>query len=59
MKDSILGLMDIPADLLNLKSERIRGIADCCYLGKEKYEIRSRGYVVETLEAALWCFSRT
>jgi ADP-ribosyl-[dinitrogen reductase] hydrolase len=59
LKDSILGLMDIPPDILDLKSERIRGIADGCYLGKKRHEIRTRGYVVETLEAALWCFSST
>ena len=59
LKDSILGLQDIPAEMLEITSERIQSIADCEYLGKKDHEIRTRPYVVETLEAALWCFSRT
>ena len=31
----------------------------CTIDGLERYEIRSSGYVVDTLEAALWCFLHT
>lgn len=40
-------------------AERIVAIADGAYLEKERDEIRGSGYVVESLEAALWCFART
>jgi ADP-ribosyl-[dinitrogen reductase] hydrolase len=34
-------------------------IAKCAYTDKNRSEIRGSGYVVECLEAALWCFYRT
>ncbi|WP_240939469.1 ADP-ribosylglycohydrolase family protein [Diaphorobacter sp. HDW4A] len=43
---------------LNLGSPRIQRIAEGGYLGKGRDEIRGSGYVVESLEAALWCFAR-
>jgi ADP-ribosyl-[dinitrogen reductase] hydrolase len=58
-KDSVIGLLGIPPDLLEVHSEKIRAIVDCAYLGKKRHEIRSRGYVVDTLEAALWSFATT
>ncbi|WP_151445834.1 ADP-ribosylglycohydrolase family protein [Lacisediminimonas profundi] len=41
------------------QSPGIRAIAQASYLGKAENEIRSSGYVVESLEAALWCFATT
>lgn len=40
-------------------STRIVAIARGGYIGKREDEIRGSGYVVQSLEAALWCFSRT
>ncbi len=37
----------------------IMSIAQGKYLKKEKENIRGSGYVVESLEAALWCFMKT
>jgi ADP-ribosyl-[dinitrogen reductase] hydrolase len=37
----------------------VRAIAECAYRTKPEPEIKSSGYIVETLEAALWCFART
>lgn len=39
--------------------ERISAIANASYLTKPKSAIRGSGYVVESLEAALWAFART
>lgn len=39
-------------------SPRIRAVAEGSYRGKEIAAIRGSGYVVESLEAALWAFSR-
>lgn len=38
---------------------RIVNIAKCDYVEKSRSEIKGSGYVVECLEAALWCFYRT
>jgi ADP-ribosyl-[dinitrogen reductase] hydrolase len=38
---------------------RIVDIAKCVYADKDRSGIRGTGYVVESLEAALWCFFRT
>lgn len=38
---------------------KIEGIACGTYLEKSESDIRGTGYVVESLEAALWCFLRT
>jgi len=40
-------------------AEKIVAIARGAYLEKSESDIRSSGYVVETLEAALWCFVHT
>ncbi len=38
---------------------KIVDIANGAYMAKEESQIRGSGYVVESLEAALWCFHRT
>lgn len=38
---------------------RIRTIVDRCYLEKSRFDIRGTGYVVDSLEAALWAFETT
>lgn len=40
-------------------SELIAGIANRAYLDKQECQIQGSGYVVESLEAALWCFETT
>jgi len=40
------------------RSERIGAIARGDYVRKSDEEIRGSGYVVECLEAAMWCFTR-
>jgi len=42
-----------------LPSEALRAIADGDYRAKPMTEIRGNGYVVQSLEAALWCFWQT
>lgn len=42
-----------------LTSENIQAIAPGDYRVKQEDEIRGSGYVVESLEAALWCFWQT
>lgn len=37
----------------------VQRVVDGSWLGKSRDEIRSSGNVVDTLEAALWCFDRT
>jgi ADP-ribosyl-[dinitrogen reductase] hydrolase len=41
-----------------LESPRIRAIADGSFASKQEREIVGSGYVVNCLEAALWCFLR-
>jgi ADP-ribosyl-[dinitrogen reductase] hydrolase len=45
-----------PADWM---SERLRDVARGGYIDRDEGEIRGSGYVVESLEAALWCFHHT
>lgn len=40
-------------------SQKIVDIANGCYIGKDDKSIRGTGYVVDALEAALWCFWTT
>lgn len=40
-------------------SEGLRGIAEGSYLSKSRDQIQGTGYVVHSLEAALWCFATT
>lgn len=44
---------------LDLPSDKIRAIADGGYVSKNRGQIRGSGYVVESLEASLWCFLQT
>lgn len=44
---------------LGLLSEKIQAIADGAYKDKTEDEITGSGYVVQSLEAALWCFFNT
>jgi len=46
-------------DGLELRQPKLAAIADGAYLDKPVEAIRGSGYVVECLEAALWCFWRT
>jgi len=39
-------------------SKKITAVANGAYLEKDEADIRGSGYVVETLEAAMWCFAR-
>ncbi len=48
-----------PADACALSTPRIRAIANGDYMRKEEADIRGDGYVVRSLEAALWCFWTT
>lgn len=41
------------------ESEKIEAIANGSYFSKSLEGIRGSGYVVESLEAALWCFQQT
>jgi ADP-ribosyl-[dinitrogen reductase] hydrolase len=44
--------------VLEEASEILQAIAKGAYRTKPRDEIRGSGYVVECLEAALWCFDR-
>lgn len=47
---------DVLADTLSVDaSERLRAIAAGAYRDRAEHEIRGTGYVVDCLEAALWC----
>ena len=43
---------------LRLQSPKIQAIAEGSYRHKTREQISGSGYVVESLEAALWCFDR-
>ena len=53
-KDDILR-----GESLEIGSPRVRAIACGAYAGKGESDIRGSGYVVKSLEAALWCFAET
>ncbi len=40
-------------------SERLQDIARSGYMGRDRARIRGSGYVVDSLEAGLWCFHRS
>jgi len=54
-KEGALAAMEDHADL----SAGLRSIASGEFLEKAETDIRGSGYVVASLEAALWCFSRS
>jgi len=43
----------------DLTTPKVKAVARGKYRNKSQYEIRGTGYVVESLEAALWCFDTT
>jgi ADP-ribosyl-[dinitrogen reductase] hydrolase len=44
---------------LRLREPKICDLAAGAYVDKKEHEVRGSGYVVESLEAALWCFLHT
>ena len=46
-------------DVAALPTDRLRSVATGAFRAKEAPEIRGSGYVVESLEAALWCLWRS
>lgn len=58
-KDAVLFGPHAPPDLTPTLSPKLEAVACGDYRGKSENQIRGSGYVVESLEAALWCFSRT
>ena len=58
-KDAILFSPHAPADFEWTLSPKLEAIAHGTYRDKPEREIRGSGYVVESLEAALWCFLGT
>lgn len=44
---------------LSFENPPVEAIARGAYLSKDEHAICGSGYVVESLEAALWCFART
>jgi len=40
-------------------SASVKGLAAGSYLSKDEDDIRGSGYVIDSLEAALWCFAHT
>ena len=57
-KETILFNSLLPVQVADLHSE-IRDIARGAWREKTAEEIRGSGYVVESLEAAIWCFAKT
>lgn len=58
-KDEILFGEHFPGDQDVALSENIQAIGDGLYRDKTDMEIKGSGYVVKSLEAALWCFYHT
>jgi len=58
-KEVILSGPHAPADFGLILSPGLAAVAGGAYRAKPEREIRGSGYVVEALEAALWCFLRT
>ena len=57
---SIQQLLTAPAlRQLDLQCPKLQAIAQADYLTKTRAEINSSGYVVDSLEAALWCLAQT
>jgi len=52
-RDGVLDLSDVPVE-----SARLQQIAAGGYRDATREQIRGNGYVVDSLEAALWCFDR-
>jgi ADP-ribosyl-[dinitrogen reductase] hydrolase len=56
-KDAVLGGHGVSD--AEISSASVRSIAKGTYLQKSEVDIRGTGYVVDSLEAALWCFATT
>ncbi|MGF6808440.1 ADP-ribosyl-[dinitrogen reductase] hydrolase [Paraburkholderia sp. Clong3] len=54
-KDQILNGHDLPTNA----GPSVHAIAACSYLRKSEDDVRGSGYVIDSLEAALWCFAHT
>ncbi len=52
-RDAVLDLSNVPVE-----SARLQQIAAGGYRGAAREQIRGNGYVVDSVEAALWCFDR-
>jgi ADP-ribosyl-[dinitrogen reductase] hydrolase len=49
---------DVLRCALSFASPAVQTLANGAYAGKQESEIRSSGYCIESLEAAIWCFQR-
>ncbi|MBV1920589.1 MAG: ADP-ribosylglycohydrolase family protein [Pseudomonadales bacterium] len=49
----------INSNLYNPETGKVKNIATGGYVNKSMGEIKGSGYVIESLEAALWCFANT
>ena len=58
-KEDILFGEHFPEKLTSPLSPKVQAIADGAYRVKMESEILGTGYVVKSLEAALWCFDHT
>ncbi|UXH77986.1 ADP-ribosylglycohydrolase family protein [Roseateles amylovorans] len=52
-KEQVLDLGDLP-----IESAKIRAIATADHAARQVQQIRGSGYVVDSLEATLWCYAR-
>lgn len=57
-KEQVLDQHMLP-ELLGFRSRKVKDIADRSYIEKSINDIKSTGYVIDSLEAALWAFSCT
>lgn len=53
-KEAILAPVDHP-----FKQAKLQRLAEMQFLQKPKDDIKSSGYVIDSLEAAIWCFAQT
>ena len=58
-KSEILSGAHFPESMQIELPAKVQAIADGSYLKKTRDDVRGSGYVVDALEAALWCFSQT
>ena len=58
-KQTCLDFHCYPTDMYGIMDEDIAKVLEGSYLTKKRSEIKSTGYCVDTLEAALWCFQMT
>lgn len=59
-KEKLIHLEDFERNILNIQSSEIKPIIDDhIFLTQERHQIKSTGYVIDSLNAALWCFYQT